>query len=138
MARLTIRREARSGMAWIVGVVVVPLMTADTCHRCPGIYAVDMARSTRRRDMGSRQREARCTMVESRWLPRRRCVAEGTIHRERRLCVLRRNHIVIVGQVTAGTLQSETLVMPVDVALIAGHSQMCACQRKLGLAVVKR
>ncbi len=80
--------------------------------------------------MGARQREMRSPVVKRRGLPHRRRMALCTVMTEVAGHVVRVGGPVEVGRVALVTVGVLQLVVPVDVARLALHSNVSACQRE--------
>ena len=111
-------------------------MTCVAVGRQTGINVILVAIGTRHYYMAPRKREWRIAVIESRGLPRRKRMACRTVGRESRVGGrIRRVEIVLMATYTRSGSPG---VLPILVALSAGHGNMRACQRKYRLAVIER
>jgi hypothetical protein len=80
VACLTVRGKTCRSVVGIGGVAVILLMAPQTRRRCSRIHAIQVAQRARCRHVGSRQREVSVAVVECRWFPGCRGVANCAIH----------------------------------------------------------
>ena len=136
MARSARRREARRSVIRIRRAVVVGLVTADARSRQRRVVVVDVAHhaSHSRCGMESSKREGRVVVIKYRTRPVGGAMADIAGRREAGGRVGRRIGVVVVGLMArnAGRVSSSQSVVPVHVALSAGHREVEARERKPG------
>lgn len=136
MARIASGREASGFVVRIGRVVVIRLMAAHACGRQRRVVVVDVAHhaSHGRRRMESSKREGRVVVIKYRTRPVRGAMADIASRREAGRRVGRRIGVVVVGLMArdAGRISSGKAVVPVHVALSAGHREVEARESKPG------
>ena len=142
MARSARRREARRSVVRIRRAVVVGLVAADASGRQCRVVVVDVAHHTShgRSRMEASKREGRVVVIKGRARPVRGAMADIAGRWEAGARVGRRIGVVVVGLMArnAGRVRGSQSVVPVHVALRAGHREMEARERKPGRRMVKR
>ena len=136
MARVASGREPSRFVVRIGRVVVIRLVAAHACGRQRRVVVIDVAHhaSHGRCGMESSKREGRVVVIKYRARPVGGAMADIAGRREAGGRVGRRIGVVVVGLMArnAGRVSSSQSVVPVHVALSAGHREVEARERKPG------
>ena len=114
-------RELRRFMIGIHGRGVIGSVAGNALSRSPLVNAVFMAIYTSQRSVTTRQRELRvCRMVETRTLPRCRCMTQRTILRESGRTMVWILRAVVVTEMAGHTFLGFSQINTVSVAISTG------------------